>query len=105
MQALADGFEAFVEVLVLRQFSQAGDDQLAGDVATLMTAHAVRDHPQPMLRGVEEGIFVARPHLARIGSRRAAPGTGHQHQSCTGIRKVRITPMSNGFGVRWLVSR
>jgi hypothetical protein len=33
VQALANAFESFVEVVLHRQFRQAGDDQLAGDVA------------------------------------------------------------------------
>src|SRR5471032_790018 len=105
VQTLANVGETSIKVRLNRQLCEARDDQLAGNITALVTAHAVRNHPQSLLGAVEEGIFVTRPHLAGIGTCCAPPRAGCLHQSCTGMRKVRNTPMSNGFGVRWLVNR
>ncbi|SST09402.1 Uncharacterised protein [Acinetobacter baumannii] len=105
VQALAHRVQALVESRPGRQFRQAGDDHPAGQVAGLVPAHAIGDRPEPAIRAVQEGILVARADLAAIRARRAAPGFGALHQSCTGMRKLRRTARSNGFGVRWASSR
>lgn len=45
VQALTNVFQTCVEIHLHRQIRQAGNDQLAGDIAALMPAHAIRHYP------------------------------------------------------------
>jgi hypothetical protein len=73
----ADRFDHFLGGggVVVEQLADAGDDDLAGDLAGLVSAHAVGDHEDAV--GDEEVVLVLGAHHPRVGGR---AGSDLRHQ-------------------------
>jgi hypothetical protein len=52
MKALADLLQAFIEACAYGELCQAFDNEAAGQITLAMTAHAICNSPETLLRAV-----------------------------------------------------